>query len=72
MWWFLKTCILFFDTGYFFQPMVKISNGAIRGQTLQSRDGRDYYSFTGIPYAKPPIGPLRFKVSNINQPKNGS
>lgn len=41
---------------------VKIEDGILRGQILQSRDGRPYYSYTGIPYAKPPIGEFRFKV----------
>jgi hypothetical protein len=31
---------------------VRIADGILRGQILQSRDGRTYYSFTGIPYAK--------------------
>lgn len=39
--------------------------GAIKGTHLKSRDGRPYYSYTGIPYAKPPIGELRFKVRII-------
>jgi len=41
---------------------VRIADGFLKGQALQSRDGRIYYSYTGIPYAKPPIGELRFKV----------
>lgn len=41
---------------------VRIADGILKGQALQSRDGRIYYSYTGIPYAKPPIGELRFKV----------
>lgn len=45
---------------------VRIADGILRGQVLQSRDGRTYYSFTGIPYAKPPIGELRFKVLTLN------
>jgi len=44
-------------------PVVKTAKGTIRGYTSKSRGGRDYYSFTGIPYAKPPIDELRFKVS---------
>lgn len=72
MWWVFNTCILLLDTAFFFQPVVEICNGLIRGQTLQSRNGRDYYSFTGIPYAKPPVGQFRFKVSNINKQNNSS
>lgn len=43
-------------------PVIKISKGLIRGQNLKSRNGRGYSSFTGVPYAKPPIDELRFKV----------
>lgn len=41
---------------------VKLAKGKIKGQILKSRNGRSYYSYTGIPYAKPPVGELRFKV----------
>lgn len=41
---------------------VKLSKGKIKGQILKSRNGRPYYSYTGIPYAKPPVNELRFKV----------
>ncbi|KAG5888965.1 hypothetical protein JTB14_002550 [Gonioctena quinquepunctata] len=35
--------------------------GRIRGHTLKSENGRDYYAFQEIPYAAPPIGQNRFK-----------
>lgn len=35
--------------------------GSIRGVTLKSRSGRDYYAFRSIRYAEPPIGILRWK-----------
>jgi len=41
---------------------VRITKGNIKGRTLRSRDGRRYHSFTGIPFAKQPIGDLRFEV----------
>lgn len=52
---------VFFDL-VFCQLELKITKGIIKGQILKSRDGRPYYSYTGVPYAKPPIGELRFKV----------
>jgi len=46
-------------------PVVRISKGAIQGVTSKSRDGRDFYSFTAIPYAKAPVDELRFEVNFI-------
>lgn len=43
--------------------LIETSHGVIRGKleiTLFKQ--RRYFSFRGIPYARPPVGPLRFKV----------
>ncbi|CAG9794559.1 unnamed protein product [Diatraea saccharalis] len=40
---------------------VSVEQGVLRGIILEAFDGRKYYSFEGIPYAKPPIGELRFR-----------
>lgn len=45
------------------RPIVKTSLGNIRGIYQLSHNGRKYRSFEGIPYAKPPVGNLRFQVS---------
>ncbi|CAG7833547.1 unnamed protein product [Allacma fusca] len=42
-------------------PIFKISNGFVQGTIHRSRTGKQYYRFLGIPYAKPPIGHLRFQ-----------
>jgi hypothetical protein len=42
--------------------LVVLKHGSLRGHRLTSRKGRDIFAFQGIPYAKPPIGELRFKV----------
>ncbi|CAH1407433.1 unnamed protein product [Nezara viridula] len=44
-------------------PQVTTSYGTMKGQVLKSRDGRDFFSFTKIPYAKPPVGERRFLIS---------
>ena len=44
--------------------IVEVSQGKLQGKESKSiLNGNTYYSFLGIPYAKPPIGDLRFKVS---------
>ncbi|CAH1407429.1 unnamed protein product [Nezara viridula] len=44
-------------------PQVITSYGTMKGQVLKSRDGREFSSFTRIPYAKPPVGERRFMIS---------
>ena len=42
-------------------PVVKLKSGQIEGQLLFSTNGRVFSSFNGIPFAKPPVGKLRFR-----------
>lgn len=42
---------------------VETRNGPLNGELVRGADDIEYYSFKGIPYAKPPLGELRFKVS---------
>ncbi|KAK4880593.1 hypothetical protein RN001_008739 [Aquatica leii] len=44
------------------EPQLKIDQGILKGTFKKSFDGKEYSSFTGIPYAEPPIGQLRFKA----------
>ncbi|KAK6623051.1 hypothetical protein RUM43_008903 [Polyplax serrata] len=50
---------------------VKVSEGRLRGRKLTSVLGKPYFRFQGIPYAKPPIGPLRFKDPEPPEPWSG-
>ena len=43
--------------------VVKTSLGSVKGYTDQTIHGRRLNGFKGLPYAKPPIGELRFKVT---------
>ncbi|PNF20727.1 hypothetical protein B7P43_G17299, partial [Cryptotermes secundus] len=40
---------------------VTVQQGVMKGKTMTSAKGRTFYSFQGIPYAKPPTGLLRFR-----------
>lgn len=45
------------------KPTVKVQQGRMQGIRIKNVDGSSYYyAFRGIPYAKPPVGKLRFKV----------
>lgn len=35
----------------------------VHGICMKTRSGHEVYAFLGIPYAQPPVGSLRFKVS---------
>ncbi|CAG0882418.1 unnamed protein product [Cyprideis torosa] len=48
--------------GYADNPVVEVVEGAIRGTREVSAGGSDYFAFYNIPYAKPPLGPNRFKA----------
>ncbi|XP_026824937.1 venom carboxylesterase-6 isoform X2 [Ooceraea biroi] len=43
-------------------PTVHIKNGTLMGLTMRTRLGKELAGYRGIPYALPPLGPLRFKA----------
>ena len=47
-------------------PLVQTKLGAVRGYVNEALDGKPFYSFTGIPFAQPPTGDLRFMVWRKN------
>ncbi|PSN35632.1 hypothetical protein C0J52_24363 [Blattella germanica] len=42
--------------------IVRTLQGLLRGKKVHTKTGTVFYSFQGIPYAKPPVGNLRFKA----------
>lgn len=44
-------------------PEIRLPQGQLRGRTFKTSTGKEYFAFLGIPYAVPPVGSLRFKVS---------
>lgn len=45
------------------EPLVNVEQGALRGKEVVLANGKVYHRFSGVPYAKPPVGDLRFKVN---------
>ncbi|XP_068082698.1 esterase FE4 isoform X2 [Anabrus simplex] len=43
-------------------PIVSTQQGLLRGRKETLKSGKTFYSFLGIPYAKPPLANLRFEV----------
>jgi cholinesterase len=62
----LKTAIKrqFQDLLLFRLPKVKVrvNQGIVKGVIEPLPDGRKFQRFSGIPYAKPPVGELRFRA----------
>lgn len=46
-------------------PIISTSEGKLQGSVRTTTEGFKFNSYTGIPYAKPPIGNLRFRVNII-------
>lgn len=54
--------LLYFDYVFCTGPLINVHEGQLKGKQFLSRSGRNFFAFQGIPYAKPPVGHLRFKV----------
>ncbi|CAH1108126.1 unnamed protein product [Psylliodes chrysocephalus] len=48
--------------------VVNTENGRIRGKKQKDYHGGRFYSFSGIPYAKAPVGELRFRAPQPSDP----
>ena len=53
-------------------PLVLTGLGKIRGKRVRTRENRAVYSFRAIPYARPPVGYLRFALPEPMLPWGGT
>ncbi|VVC41617.1 Carboxylesterase type B, conserved site,Carboxylesterase, type B,Carboxylesterase type B [Cinara cedri] len=63
--------VSFFRSAICTGPLINIHYGQLKGKNYVSRSGRNYFAFQGIPYAKPPVGNLRFKPPEPASSWNG-
>lgn len=64
LWILVFICIDIASASHDDYKTIETKNGLVRGKRGTTLfDHISYYSFKGIPYAKPPIGTLRFKVN---------
>ncbi|XP_065209911.1 juvenile hormone esterase-like [Planococcus citri] len=47
------------------EVIVETKLGHVKGTVMLSRDGRKFDAFLALPYAKPPVGELRFQVDPL-------
>ncbi|XP_075978697.1 juvenile hormone esterase-like [Anticarsia gemmatalis] len=50
---------------------VTIEQGTLQGGKSKTENGFEYFEFMGVPYAKPPVGELRFKSPQPPEPWDG-
>ncbi|PNF38766.1 hypothetical protein B7P43_G14026 [Cryptotermes secundus] len=51
--------------------LVVLKQGNLKGHRMTSRKGGEIFAFQEIPYAKPPVGELRFKSPQPAEPWTG-
>ena len=52
-------------------PVVQTESGAVVGKILSLPYSKSVYEYLGIPYAKPPVGELRFAAPKPAKPWSG-
>lgn len=55
----------FLSTSAMAEPVIETEQGKLKGQVTINCNGFSYFTFMGIPYAKPPVGEYRFSVSCV-------
>lgn len=63
---FLLINIKLMEAHHKISTVIGTEEGLLRGTVQSSFNGKKYLAFKGVPYAKPPIGSLRFKVIKLN------
>ncbi|XP_050302768.1 juvenile hormone esterase-like [Anthonomus grandis grandis] len=53
-------------------PIISIRDGKIKGEIYITSNTKSYYGFRGIPYARPPVGNLRFESPQMPEPWEGT
>ncbi|PSN38456.1 hypothetical protein C0J52_15620 [Blattella germanica] len=53
------------------EPLVNTEQGILRGLTTISIRDQQFFAFLGVPYAKPPVGELRFRAPQPLDPWKG-
>ena len=67
IYWFELTFILWQWCYAQQDPEVDIKYGRVRGQTVYLSSGLGINTFLGVPYAKAPLGDLRFEVRYLDE-----
>nr|AQY62713.1 carboxylesterase [Cnaphalocrocis medinalis] len=52
-------------------PIVEVQGGKLKGEVNKTVDNVEFLTFKGIPYAKPPVGELRFSIPVPPEPWDG-
>ncbi|XP_050515729.1 esterase B1-like isoform X1 [Diabrotica virgifera virgifera] len=52
-------------------PVITVTEGQLRGYRRKNLDGKEFYAFLGVPYAKPPVGELRYQAPEPAEKWNG-
>lgn len=65
----LRIMYLYLFQAQYDRYAVQVSEGTLLGKEMRTSTGYRYFSFSGIPYAEPPLGELRFAVRISNSPQ---
>lgn len=61
-WLLILNLVKLFACSFEVSPIIEYEQGKVVGRFDTDRMGKQFFSFQGIPYARPPVASLRFKV----------